>query len=697
MGIKNLKFKIIILVLILFIPTFAKAADIDFHVSIVGDGRLHPGDDVAITLLIENEAKVKNFLLNENTSQALLLATTAKDLRVEIDDTMLPIKVETINPQLIGDLPAGRIAKAVFRVKVNKDAKLGEYEVPIRLKYTKVTITPSSSGALITYNEDVSDLKYLKIEITKKDYDFSVESVISSLKTNKEGIVNVTIKNNGCNKIYDAVLIINTTPPLVTNPKAMAAYLGNIDVGEKAKASFKIYVMDRALNHSYPANLILKFKTSAGIPVILSKSVGLNVEDEDAFIVTELKSFITAPKTISRLISTQLMPMQSIPSMFTKQKFEEQSSQIQNQVTTIPSRGFVSLSIRNVGEDIRDAVAILSFDNPLIHAENMPYIGHFKKNETKNVLFYIKSTAPPGKYQACLMIKYRNKLGDEEISKKHYIDVEIKSNTPLKIEKIETENLAVGLKGNLNIILKNTINKDIYNIMTFVVSPDSSITPISLSSYLNKIKAGEEGKVKFRLKVSDEAISGSYNLYLIERYNLGDAKDLVSVDEVPIAIKPKMAYFEIVSIESSLYPDETGEIVIKIKNAGNLATHNSIVKLELNAPLTIAGGSSLSSLIGQSQPGLYFVGTLNPRDVATAKFRVSVDKDAGAGFYPVTIKIEYYDDGGYLHTSNPIVASVEVKEKPLITLPIAIAIFLALIALILAVRFVKEKKKQGKA
>ncbi|MCD6493995.1 MAG: hypothetical protein J7K36_09440, partial [Archaeoglobaceae archaeon] len=146
-----------------------------------------------------------------------------------------------------------------------------------------------------------------------------------------------------------------------------------------------------------------------------------------------------------------------------------------------------------------------------------------------------------------------------------------------------------------------------------------------------------------------------------------------------------------------LYPDETGEIVIKIKNAGNLATHNSIVKLELNAPLTIAGGSSLSSLIGQSQPGLYFVGTLNPGNVATAKFRVSVDKDAGAGFYPVTIKIEYYDDGGYLHTSNPIVASVEVKEKPLITLPIAIAIFLALIALILAVRFVKEKKKQGKA
>lgn len=684
---------VLVFVCILLSVGVVNASEIDFHVSILGDGKLHPGDDTAITILIENEGKVSNFPLNENTSQLLQLITTAKDLRVEIDDTWLPIKVETINPQLIGDLPSGRIAKAVFRVKVDEDAKLGKYNIPIKLKYTKVTYTTTTSGVLITYQGDEADIDYLKIEITKKDYDFSIKSVSSSLKTNQEGVVEVTIRNTGGNEIYDATLFINTTPPLQPNPKAMAVYLGNIGVDKEAKATFKVYVMGGALNHTYPATLILKFKTSAGIPAVLTQSVGLDVIDEDAFVIVDAQSFVTAPKTIPKqqIISMPTsMPMSMFMMQQQQQTFKPQQS-VQS-VITIPSRGFVSVSIKNIGDDINNAVAMLSFDNPLIQVENMPYIGYFKKGDVKNVLFYVKSTAPPGKYRASVMIRYKNELGDEEISKKHYVEVEIKSLTPLKIEEVETENLAVGLKGNVNIILKNSLSKNIYNAMFFILSPDSSITPLSSSSYLDEVKPGESGKVKFRLFVADEAISGSYKLYLVERYNLDGAEDLVSIAELPVLIKPKMAYFEVLSIESNLYPDETGDVVVKIKNAGNLAIHNAVVKLELSSPLTIAGGSSLSSLVGQSQPGLCFIGTLKPQDVATAKFRVDVDKGAGAGNYPVTIKIEYYDDEGYLHTSNPIIASVEVKEKPLITLPIAAAILLAIVALILAVRFARKKK-----
>jgi len=689
------KFLVSLLILTL-LQGVANAVQIDFHVSVLGDGKLHPGDDTAITLLIENEGKADNFMLNENTSQLLQLVTTAKDLRVEIDDSWLPIEVKTVNPQLIGDLPSGRIAKAVFRVKVDEDAKLGEYSIPVRLKYTKVTYTMSGTNVILNYHEDEFDVDYLKIEIVKKDYDFSVKSVSSTLKTNQEGVVEVTIKNTGNNEIYDATLLINTTPPLQPNPKAMSAYLGNIGVDEEVKATFKVYVMEGALNNSYPATLVLKFKTSVGKPYKLTQSIGLGVEDEDAFLIIDAQSFITSPKTIPKQQQASIPSIPSLP-MFMSQQQQSQQQQIKQiqSVITIPSRGFVLLSIKNVGKDVNDAVAILSFGNPLIQAENMPYIGYFRKNDVKDVLFYIKSTAPPGKYRGVVMLKYKNELGDDEMSKKHYIEVEIKSITPLKIEKVETENLAVGLKGNVNVILKNSLNKNVHNAMFLIISPDSSLTPLSSSSYLYEAKPEESGEIRFRLQVSDEAVSGSYKLYLVERYNLGDAEGLVSIAEFPVIIKPKMAYFEVLSIESNLYPDETGDVTIKIKNAGNLAIHNAVVKLELSSPLTIAGGSALSSLVGQSQPGLYFIGTLKPDEVAIAKFRVDVDKDAGAGNYPVTIKIDYYDDEGYLHTSNPIIASVEVKEKPLITLPIAIAILLALIAIILATRFVRKKRKQG--
>lgn len=658
----------------------ASATEIEFHVSIVGDGKLHPGDDTAITILIENEGKVTDFQLNENTSQLLQLVTTAKDLRVEIEDTG-PIKVETVNPQLIGDLPAGRIAKATFRVKVDKDAELGEYSIPVKLRYNKVMYTITSSGAVVTYQEEW-DVECLKVEVVRKDYDFSVISVDSSLKTCSEGKVDVVIKNTGSNKIYDAVLIINTTPPLIPNTKGVSAYLGDIDVDKTAEASFKVYVMDEALNQTYPAKLILKFKTSAGTPIVLSQSIGLKIVNDDSFIVTRVVSLITSPKTIPKTsafkIQTQQMP-----------QIQQQSVQ----PITIPSRGFVLVSIKNVGKDVSDAVAILSFNNPLIQVENTPYIGYFRKGESKSVLFYVKSKAPAGKYRACLMLKYRNELGDEEVSKKKYVEVEIKSTPPLKVERIETKNLGVGLKGDVRIFIKNYLNDTVTDAEFTIVTPDSSITPLSTVSFIDELKPNESKEIKFRLSVSDEATSGSYELYLIERFSLANAEDLVSIAEIPVIVESKTAHFEVLSIESHLYPDETGDVIVKIKNTGNMVIHNAVVELEVSTPLTIAGGSSLSGLIGKVQPGLYFIGTLKPNEIAVAKFRIDVDKDAGAGYYPAIVKVKYDDDEGYTHESNPITVSLEVKEKPLLNPVTITATVLIAIAVIAGFRFARRRAK----
>ena len=77
--------------------------------------------------------------------------------------------------------------------------------------------------------------------------------IANALKLKYEGKVGVVIKNTGGNKIYDAYLTINTTLPLIPNTKAMSAYLGDIEVDKEVKASFKVYVMDRALNRTYPS------------------------------------------------------------------------------------------------------------------------------------------------------------------------------------------------------------------------------------------------------------------------------------------------------------------------------------------------------------------------------------------------------------------------------------------------------------
>ncbi len=617
----------------------------DFHVSVL-NGKLHPGDHTNLVILVEYEGRAENFVLNENTSNLLTLITTAKDLRVEMEDEWIPIKVENENPQIVGDLPSGRVAKVVFRVRVDEDAEMGEYRVPIKLKYTKVRVTQTPSGVLLSYSDEV-DVEYVKVNVTRRDYDFSVLKVESSLEVGREGAVEVTLKNTGRFEIHNATLTLKASPPLKPNPKATTTYLGDLDVDETASAKFKVYVMEGALNQSYPAELILSFRTSDNVRMVVSKTVGLKVENRDLFYVEKVEELLTSPKGLKK-----------------------------------PVVGFLKVEIENLGKDVRDAVAILSFDSPLLKAENTPYVGNLKKGEKRVVTFYVESLAPRGYYRGCVVLKYRNGLGDEVLSGKHYVEVKVDS-SPLRVVRVES-NLAVGMSGDLNVYVKNNLKSDLENV-EFSIVPTKFAVPLSTTYYLEKLGPSKVEVVKFRVRVSSEVASGSYKLYMIERYDLSNAEGLTSVVEIPVLIKSRRAYFEVVSVKSDLYPDKTGYVFVEIRNVGNLTAYNCVVELSVSNPLTIAGTSSLASLMGKSQPGLYFVGTLKPGEVAIAKFKVDVDKDACSGYYPATVRVRYDDFEGYTHESNPVTVSLEVKEVPLInpvtitaTVLIAVAVFAGL-------------------
>ena len=674
---------IFILAMLLFLVSTSNGSEIKFHVTLSGSGELHPGDDKPITILIQNEGKVTDFVINENTSSILPLLTTAKSLRVELDVGNAPITIQTHQPLLLGDLPSGMVARALFRVRVSENAKLGDYTLNLKLRYNKVEYSILNQTPVISYREE-SDIESLKVSITKKDYDFSIVSLNSSLIAGKEGKVDVVIRNTGKRDMYDAILIINTTPPISPNPKAMTAFLGDLEVNREAKASFKVFVLEGALNQTYPVSFILKFKTSSDLPLALAKSAGLKIEDKATFTARVVESLLTSPQTISRQST-------SSPS---KLGIGMQIPERGAEVSTIPSRGFVRVIIKNNGEDVRDAEAVLKFSNPLIQAENSPYIGYFRHGEERDLLFYIKSSAPPGSYRATLFLRYKNMLGDEEVSKPIFIEVEEKSESPVKIKEIITRNIGVGLTGSIVLSIENTLNSGITNAEFTAVSPSPALTILSPVSFVEEIIEGGRREIKFRISVSDDAVNGTYRIYLIERYDVDGAEDLVSISSIPIVIQSKLAHFELLSVKSNLYPDETGSVEVEIRNSGSFVAHDTVVELEVTPPLKIAGGGSLGGMFGASNAGKYFVGTLKPGERAIAKFRLDVDKEAGAGSYPVTIKVRYYDSDGYLHTSNPITASVVVKEKSMITPVTLTAIFLALIAILAGIKFARNRKRK---
>lgn len=678
---------------VLIIPVNALEAQIDFHVSVAGNDVFHPGDDTTLGLLIENDGKLTSIPAGTNITQLSQMLTTVRDLSIEIIDVKGPILVKTVNPQFIGDIPAGRIFKVNFGIEVPSNVTPGTYKIPVKLKYTMISYIQDFSGVHLTYLKDLVYTKYITLKIEQKKYDFGIISIKSELMANQEGLVEIIVENTGNKELYDANLILNCSYPLKPSPSAMTAYIGDVGPGERKSAKFKVYVMNDVLNQTYPATLMLSFRTSSGIPRLMTRPVGLDVSDNRSFAISETESLITSPGTIPQQQQAQAIKEPIIPS-YSQIRSPKTTGQGSASILNVPSRGYVAFSIKNIGKDINNAVAFLHFDDPSIQVENSPSLGYFKNGEVKHVLFYVKSTAPPGKYRGYIVLKYLNRLGDEEISKRYYVETDISPSSYLSVGRVSAENLGVGLKGSVIIGIKNNMDRPVDDVMFYIISPDPSIVPLSSSAFADRIDSGALRDIRFRLSVSDEASTGYYNLYLVEKFNAGNARDLVNIVEVPVSVGSKKVHFEVTSINSNLYPDKTGEIVLQLKNTGNMEIHNAVVRLEVNPPLSMVGGSAIGNMVGQTQPGLYFIGTLKPQEIATARFRVDVDKDAGTGSYPVVVRIEYYDDEGYSHISNPMTASVKVEERPLISPLIAGTIVISASGLILAGIFVRKRLKR---
>ncbi|MEM0203672.1 MAG: hypothetical protein QXO16_07500 [Archaeoglobaceae archaeon] len=663
-------------------PALALDAQIDFHLSVAGDGILHPGDEVALTILVENEGKVANFLVNENTSQLLSLITTAKDVRVELESGY-PITVETVNPQIIGDLPSGRIASATFRVKVDEEATYGEYSIPVEISYTKISVSIVGSNYSLTYEGDQKVMEYVKVKVAKKDYDFSVQVLSEPLKAGKDGKVDVIIENVGDRDFRGAVAILNVSSPILPNLDAISSYIGDLKQGEKASVSFKVFVSEKAMNQSYPASLIVKFSTPSGQQIAISKQIALKVEKDKIFSVSRVESFLTPAKSVQSSQSTQVslgsLPFSSLM----------QTSQSSTQFITITSVGVVIVEFES-HEEFRSVSAILTFENQLLQPQNSPYFDSIKKGEKAIAIFYVKSLALAGSYRGNFLLKYKSELGDELITPAEPIEVKV-SSAIVDVEKVNSK-LIVGLNGDLKVLLRNKLGYALKNADFYIFTPPS-IKALSQSSYIQILNPNDVGELRYRLSVSEDALSGYYKLYLLARYSVGEAEDLVSVLEIPVFVAPKVSAFEVLSVDGELYPDSTGEIAVKIKNSGNAVAKNAVVEVQLSPPLSVAGVSSIASMIGSSQPGLYFVGTMNPGDVVVAKFRIEASKDAGVGFYPATIALSFEDEDGYKQKSNPITVSIEVKERPLLNLVTITTSILVFIAIIAIARFARKRKK----
>ncbi len=650
----GIKFRFYLL-LILITPALAQTIDFNFYAVVLEN--IPPGEERYTILTIQSEVKA-TITINEDVSTLLPILTTAKNVRIE-PKSNYPVEVDSTE-LILGDMPSGIPKNVQIKIRIDDSTPSGEYEFPIEVHYTRIDL---QSNAIVysSYEKTV----YAKVRVERKDYDFRINSLKYDLKEGKEGKLEIEIESSGKYPLKNAMLIVNATPPFFADDKASSAFLGTLYPGARAEAIFRLKVANNVGNQSYPVQLILLTDNAR-----ISKYIGLKVENHRSFIIEEVKSLISEQKVIPQVYRTSGLT----------------GNQSQSQWVAVQGRGVIFARVQ-VLEPLKEARALLSFETPLLKAENSQFLGDVDAGKEVELHFYVSSYASSSSYCGKISIVYKNDFGENEVAESDCIGISVLS-SPLEIKDVQSS-IALGVSGDLNLTIRNPTDFTISEIELFISTPPN-IIPTSSVAYIDKLEPSEERNVKFR--VISESVSNEAKLYLIERFGIGNAKDLLAIQSFSIPILAKTTKFEILSVAGELYPDSSSEIRITFRNSGNDAK-NVIAELSVSPPLSISGAGSWSGLIGQPQSGVYFVGSVPAGGEAVANFRVKVDKDAGIGYYPATLKIRYEDEAGYIKESSPLTISIEVKERPILNALSIAVIVIFTSGIFLVVRFAKRRKK----
>ncbi|MBN1194149.1 MAG: S-layer protein [Methanomicrobiaceae archaeon] len=266
----------------------------DLTASISGTNEFSPGDEVVVTVKLENQGlnvvKIAQSSIIESEDQP----NTAKLVAVTLKEGVAPITIKT-DRQKVGDIAGGSSTTVSFTVKFDADASPGTYMAPLVIEYIYLSSADQFGTDTITYRYLSKTVEIpLNLRVTSE-----VSLDISDIRTRylnvgTEGYLTLNIMNKGFEDARHAVVKIarNGNSPLV--PTDSSVYVGDFPSGAVTEPTFKIAVSSDAEEEVYPLNVYVEYEDSAGDVVTSdTKTIGIGVGGKIDFEV------ISAPSEVS--------------------------------------------------------------------------------------------------------------------------------------------------------------------------------------------------------------------------------------------------------------------------------------------------------------------------------------------------------------------------------------------------------------
>lgn len=346
---------------------------------ISGTNEYSPGDDVQLTIVVENTGLNEFKFVQSGIVDREDLPNTAKFLTVELQPGDAPLVIKS-DPQMLGDLKGANNVKAVFTTKINADAPAGVYNLPFNMTYTYLYTADQYGVDTIGYTyKTISESITIPIKI-KPDISIDVLSAVPEfLNVGTEGYVNLKVKNTGSDTGSKSIVKVLRNGNSPITPTDSSVYIGDFPSGSVVDCRYKVSVSSDAQKQTYPVDVVVVYQNNEGDFVTSrSDTVGIAVGGKTNFAVTS-------------------PPAEMNPG----------------------NKKVITVVYKNTGDTtVKSAQARISAVDPFTSNDDIAYLGDLQPGDSRTVSYVmsVDRSATIKEYGLDSEIRYRDQLDNTYIS-----------------------------------------------------------------------------------------------------------------------------------------------------------------------------------------------------------------------------------------------------------------------------------------
>jgi len=344
-------------------------------------------------------------------------------------------------------------------------------------------------------------------------------------------------------------------------------------------------------------------------------------------------------------------------------------------------------------------VTLFPGDAPVTVLSDPQMAGDLKGGSSLAVNFQVRISrnAPAGTYRLPLSVNYTYLYASEQFGQDalHYLYREKRETLDLlllvkpkvipEVISVEPQSVFAGSEGFLTIRVRNAGNEDGKNtVISLLRSGTSPVSPVSGENYIGDFLPGNETVLQYKVGVLRNTGAGNYPVDLVVEYINSDGNTVrsdVVTTGVPVGGE---ITFDIISTPSPVFPGAKQFLEVQYKNTGHSAISGAQARLYPLDPFT--SGDDLS-----------YLGDMAPGETRTARFDVTVDREAPIKEYGLDTEIRYRDLLGNDQVSDRIRIPVDVIRptgiQAILSNPVVMV--LIVIALIATILLLVSRKKKG--